>query len=186
MAFRTRNHVPALTGLLTAASLALVFGAALGAIPDRFLPAASDSLLAAIPHVNAVISVVAFVVIAYGWQRIRAGDVTRHRYAMVTGFVLFAAFLALYLYRVAIEGPHPFPGPEAVYTYLYLPTLAIHVLLAIATIPLLFYVLLIGVTHDVAEIPNTRHRQIGRIAAPLWLVSFALGTVVYALLYVVY
>jgi putative membrane protein len=40
MQHRVREHVPATTGLLTAVSLALVFGAALGAIPGTALPPA--------------------------------------------------------------------------------------------------------------------------------------------------
>jgi putative membrane protein len=188
MHFRARDHVTELTGLLSVVSLALVFGAATGAIPSNTIPRAPDRFVAAIPHVNAVISVVAVAVIAFGWQQIRAGNVDRHRVAMVAGFVLFALFLALYLYKVALEGPKPFPdhAPAAVYTYVYLPTLVVHVALAVICIPLLFYVLLVGVTHDVSEIPRTRHRGVGRVAAPLWLVSFALGTVVYLMLYVVY
>jgi putative membrane protein len=105
---------------------------------------------------------------------------------MILAAGLFASFLGLYLYRVAILGPTPFPGPEFVYLWLYLPILAIHIALAILCIPLVYYVLLIGLTHPVAAIQRTRHATVGRIAATLWLVSFTLGTVVYLLLYVIY
>jgi putative membrane protein len=181
-----RDHVPALTGLLTVVSLALVFGAAGGIIPAAVLPTAPDSFFDAVPHVNAAISTVAIAVILHGWWRIRRGEVDRHARSMVAGFGLFGLFLALYLYKVAVKGTQGFDGPAAVETFLYLPTLAIHMLLAVVCIPLLFYVLLVGLTHSTDEIPRTRHRRIGRIAAPLWLISFALGNVVYLLLYVVY
>ena len=185
MAVRYRDHVPLLTALLTVVSLALVFGAVLGAVPESVLPHAPGAV-AVIPHLNAVISLVAILTIVVGWRAIRRGDVRRHRAAMLAAAVLFAAFLVLYLYKVVLEGPAPFPGPEVLYQYVYLPLLAIHILLAVVCIPLLYYVLLVGLTHPVAEIPRTRHPQVGRVAAALWLTSFALGVVVYLLLYVVY
>jgi len=185
MAVRTRDHVPVLAAVLSLVSLALVFGAVLGAVPASLLPHA-PAAVAAIPHLNAVVSLVAIGTIAYGWRQIRAGNVRNHRAAMITAAVLFAAFLLLYLYKVVVEGTAPFPGPDAVYRFVYLPLLAIHMTLAVVCVPLLYYVLLIGLTHPVAEIPRTRHPRVGRVAASLWLTSFALGVVVYLLLYVVY
>ena len=185
MAVRTRDHVPLLAAVLSVASLALVFGAVLGAVPRSLLPH-SPGVAAAIPHLNAGISLVAIVAIVVGWRSIRRGDVRRHRAAMLAAAALFAAFLLLYLYKVVVEGTAPFPGPESVYTFLYLPLLAIHVTLAVVCVPLLYYVLLLGLTHPVAEIAATRHPRVGRIAASLWITSFVLGVAVYLLLYVVY
>ncbi len=105
---------------------------------------------------------------------------------MLTAAGLFATFLALYLYRLTIVGTTPFGGPDAVYRFVYLPVLAVHITLAIVCIPLVYYVLLIGLTHPVSAIPATRHRRVGRVAATLWLVSFSLGIVVYLLLFVVF
>lgn len=181
-----RDHVPAATAALTVVSLALVFGAVLGAIPSAFLPRAPDAVLGAIPHVNAAISVVAIATIAQGWRWIRAYQVRRHRAAMLLAAGLFGTFLLLYLYRLTLVGTTAFPGPPSLYQWLYLPVLAIHVTLAIVCIPLVYYVLLIGLTHPVSAIPHTRHPRVGRVAASLWLVSFTLGTVVYLLLYVAY
>jgi putative membrane protein len=181
----SRDRVPALTGVLTVVSLALVFGAVLRVVPVGALPR-SAALVAAVPHVNAGVSLLAIGTISAGWYWIRSGDVRKHRAAMAASFLLFVAFLALYLYRVSLEGPTSFPGPPAVETYVYYPTLAVHVLLAIVCVPLLYYVLLLAATHPVRELPRTDHARVGRIAASLWLISFALGVVVYALLYVVY
>ena len=185
MELRARNHVPALAGLLSAVSLALVFGAVLGAF-EGTLPRAPAAVVEAIPHLNATISLLAIGTIASGWRAIRRGNTARHRALMIASLALFVGFLTLYLYRVSLEGPAPFPGPEAVYQFGYLPILAIHITLAIVCVPLLYYVLLLALTRPVAELPRTNHRRVGRIAASLWLVSFALGIVVYALLYVIY
>ena len=183
---RARDHVPALTAILTVVALTLVFGAALQAIPIDLLPQAGDAFLDAIPTVNAILSALAIVTIVAGWRYIRLEEVEKHRAAMVASFGLFAAFLVLYLYRVALLGPAEFPGPGTVETFVYLPLLGVHILLAVLCVPLLFYVMLLAVTRPVSEIYDTRHRIAGRVAASLWLVSFALGIVVYLLLYVVY
>jgi len=181
-----RDRVPAATTVLATVSLALVFAAAGQRIPTALLPDAPSAALDAIPHVNAAISLAAVVVIALGWRAARRGRIDRHRRLMVTAAGLFAAFLVLYLYRVALLGPHEFPGPDAVYRFLYLPLLAIHVLLAVVCVPLLYYVGLLAATRSIPELRDSPHPRVGRVAAALWLVSFSLGVVVYLLLYVVY
>jgi putative membrane protein len=183
---RLRPHVPALTAVFSAAALALVFAAALGAVPSALLPRASTATLDAIPHVNAVLSALALLTIPAGVLAVRRGQVRRHRALMLASTVIFAAFLALYLYKVSIAGPAPFPGPDPVYTTVYLPLLAVHVLLAVVTVPLVIYVLLLAGTSPVSMLSDTRHPTVGRAAAGLWFVSFLLGEVVYAMLYVVY
>jgi putative membrane protein len=186
MDLRVKHRVPEVAGILTVVSLALVFGAALGAIPKSLLPRAPSWVFNTIPLVNAIISGLAILTIGSGWYWIRDGEIKRHRTAMIGGVVLFATFLVLYLYKVALRGPTPFTGPEVIRQFVYLPLLAIHILLAVICVPLLYYVLLLAVTRPIHEIPQTRHPRIGRIAAPLWLISFSLGIIVYVLLYVLY
>jgi len=181
-----RDRVRAATAVLGTVSLALVFAAAGQRIPTALLPSAPDAFLDLIPHLNAGISLLAIAAIALGWRAIRRGDVDRHRKLMVSAAGLFGAFLALYCYRVALLGPHGFPGPDAIYLYLYLPLLAIHILLAMVCVPLLYYVGLLAATRSIPEIRASPHARIGRVAATLWLVSFGLGVVVYLLLYVVF
>ncbi|SEV80881.1 DUF420 domain-containing protein [Natrinema salifodinae] len=187
MEYVPRERVRLLTGVLSVVSLAVVFAAAGGRIPSSSVPTAPEWLLDAIPHVNVVLSAAAIGTITLGWRAIRRGAIARHRAAMLTSFGLFASFLALYLYRlVATGGPQPFPGPEAVYQFVYLPLLAVHILLAIICIPLVYYALLVAFAHPVGDLARTNHARVGRVAATLWLVSFTLGIVVYALLHVAY
>lgn len=178
-----RRRVPLVTGVLSAVSLALVIGAVGGLIPARVLPRAPDWVLAAIPHLNAAISATAILVILVGLRWIRAGRVGRHRRAMLTALALFGTFLVLYLYRIVLHGTTSFGGPDPIYRYVYLPVLGIHMLLAIVCIPLLYYVGLLAATRPIAAIRESPHPRIGRIAVSLWLTSFALGIVVYVLLY---
>ena len=182
-----RERVRPLTAILSLVSIAIVFAAAGGRIPSSTVPAAPEWVFDLIPHLNVAISALAIGTIAIGWRAIRRGDVDRHRTAMLSSFGLFAAFLTLYLYRlVATGGPQPFPGPDPVYQFVYLPVLAIHVLLAVVCIPLLYYALLLAAAHPIDELRRTRHARIGRIAASLWVISFTLGIVVYVLLHVTY
>jgi putative membrane protein len=186
MRLQVRDHVPAVTAILTVVSLALVFGAALQVFPTAAIPRLSERGFDLIPHVNAVVSTAAIGTILAGVREIRRGNVDRHRALMLASLALFAVFLVLYLYKVTVQGPADFPGPATVYQFVYLPVLAVHILLAIACIPLLYYVALLGLTRSVPEIYESSHRRFGRAAASLWLVSFVLGNVVYAMIYVVY
>ena len=182
MATRLRENVPAVAALLSLVSLGLVLGTAGGLVPGSRLPR-FDPLLDAIPHLNALLSALAIVVILAAVRAIRRGNVAWHRRGMLSGLALFGTFLVLYLYRVAVHGPTHFDGPAWLATYVYLPILAVHVALAIVCVPLLYYVALLAISRPVAEIPTTRHRRVGRVTVVFWLVSFALGIVVYGLLY---
>ena len=179
-----RSHVPALTVILTVVSLALIFGVVGGMVPD-LLPHAPDAVLDGLPHLNAVLSVLALGAIGLGMLAIRRGDVSAHRRRMAAAFVLFVVFLCSYLYRIAIEGSTTFQGPAVIEPVYYL-LLAIHVGLAILCLPLLYYVLLLAYSYETSELAVTNHPRVGRIAAPLWAISFTLGIVVYLALYVVF
>jgi putative membrane protein len=181
-----RRHVGSLAAVLAVVSIGIVVAAVRGVVPSSALPHAPQWFLDAIPTLNAVISATAIGTILYGVRRIRAGDVDSHRKAMLATTGLFAAFLGLYLYRIVVEGTTEFPTDGPVYTFVYLPILGIHMALAMLSIPLVYYVLLLAGTRPVSEIPRTRHAKVGRVAASLWLVSFALGIVVYLMLYVIF
>ena len=181
-----RENVSVLTAVSSVVALALVFGAVGGVIPSSLLPRASDAVLAAIPHFNAAVSATAIATILLGWREISRGNVERHRNFMVTSFALFAAFLGAYLYRLIHVGTTEFPGPELVYSYVYLPFLAIHILLAIVCVPFVFHALFLAATRPYADLYQTRHSQVGFVGAVLWLISFTMGIGVYLLLYHIY
>lgn len=180
-----REHVGVVVALLSTLSLLAIFAAVLGYMPDRLLPR-YDPLLTAVPHLNALISLCAIGTISAGVVAVRRGQIARHRAAMLTSTALFACFLGLYLYRVSIEGPTQFAGPDAVRQFLYLPMLGVHILLAIVCVPFVFAALVIALTHPRSELRGTRHPTVGRVAAALWVISFSLGICVYLLLHVVY
>lgn len=185
MTLSVRDRVRELTVILSVVSLALVFAAVRQLIPEAILPRI-DPLVAVIPHVNAVISVTAILTIVAGVRAIRRRDIETHRRRMLASTGLFALFLLLYLYRVALEGPTEFPGPDSVYLYVYLPILAIHILLAMIAIPVVYYALLLALTRPISELPETSHARVGRAGATLWLISFTLGITVWLMLHVLF
>lgn len=178
-----RNHTPAVTALLSSLSIGIVFAAAGGAVPTETVPRAPAAVLAAIPHINAAISLSAILTITLGVRAIRAGDIARHRSLMSASFGLFVLFLSAYLYRVSLLGPTEFTGPAFIETYVYYPILAVHIVLAVLCIPLLYHTLLLAATYSPHELSETIHPRLGRLAAPLWLLSFLLGFIVYLLVY---
>ena len=179
-----RDHTLGTATILSAVSLTLVFSAALRVVPAEALPRAPTAVVDAIPHLNAAISAIAFVTVIAGVREIRRGNVERHQKLMGSAFGLFVAFLVGYLYRVALVGPSEFPASGTLET-VYYAILGIHITLAVVSVPLLFYTLLLAWSHPVSRIPETNHRKVGKVAAPLWAISFALGVVVYLLIYVV-
>jgi len=179
-----RDHTLSTAAVLSTVAVALVFAAALRVVPAEALPRAPSVIIDAIPHVNAAVSAVAFVLIIVGVRAIRDGNIDRHRKLMGSAFGLFVVFLVGYLYRVALIGPTEFPGTGLIET-VYFAILGIHITLAVLSVPLLFYTLLLAWSHPVSEIPATNHRKVGKVAAPLWAISFALGVVVYLMVYVV-
>jgi putative membrane protein len=102
---------------------------------------------------------------------------------MPSALGLISLFLLMYVTRIYLGGIKEFPGPENLYYYGYLPILIVHLTLSILCIQPVLYVALIGLTHRIEDIPRTRHRRVGRMAVPMWILSLALGLVVYVLLY---
>jgi len=180
---QARHHVPHLTGALTAVSFAIVIVVIAGAVPSTLFPRAPPAVMGAIPHAIAGVSALAIGTVLAGLRAIRAGRVERHRTLMVVSFALFGLFLTVDFYRLAVVGPTAFAGPAVVETYLYLPLLVAHSVLALLTFPAVYYALLVGVTTPVAALPATSHARVGRAAAALWLLTFGSGLVIYAMLH---
>jgi len=181
-----RRHSLGVAAAVSAVALGLVFAVVGGVVPGTLLPRAPPTVVDAIPTLNAIVSLAAIATVVGGVRAARASDYDSHRRLMLATTGLFAAFLAMYLYRIALVGTTEFGGPAAVERFVYLPLLAVHVLLAIVCVPLVVYVLTLAATRPPSDLFDTAHARIGRVAASLWLVSFSLGVVVYVLLYRIY
>ncbi len=150
-----------------------------GAVQSDFV----NQLLAFLPHAIAFVNALALVLLASGWWFIRNGFIKLHRIVMPSALGLIFLFLVMYLTRIYLGGVKEFPGPQSVYLYVYLPILIVHLTLSIICIQPVLYVASIGLTHRIEHIPRTKHKIIGRIAVPMWILSLILGLLVYILLY---
>jgi len=181
-----REQVPQLTGLLTTGSYLIVLVVIMGVVPSTLFPQAPATILSVVPHILAVISILTIGTILAGVHAIRGGHIARHRLLMIGAFGLFGLFLTLDLYRLTVVGPTSFTGPTAIETYVYLPLLAVHVLCALVTFPAVYYALLVGISTPVEQLPSTNHSRVGKIAGALWVVTFAQGLVIYAMLHLLW
>lgn len=168
---------------LSALVVGLIALAGQDALPDVLVPPAPPAVVEAIPHVNAALVLLGLASLLLGYRAIKRGDVQRHERFMATSSTVFFLFLALYLVRLSNHGLTPFPGNQAAHDLVYQPFLLLHMALAVISVPLVLYALTIALTRDAAGIRRSMHPRVGRIAAPLWGVSYFFGFLVYLLLH---
>ncbi|WP_254862489.1 DUF420 domain-containing protein [Halovivax gelatinilyticus] len=178
---RTRPRT--VTIALTLVGYALVVGTFTFELP--IYPDLTQTQVNWLTHAIAAINAATTVLLVAGWYLIRRGRVDAHRRAMIGAFSLILGFLVVYLVRVGGGGEKYFVGPDSVY-YAYLAMLGIHVLLSIVAVPVVLYALVLGLSHTPAELRETVHARVGRVAAASWIVSLVLGVVTYLLLNHVY
>ncbi|THE64652.1 DUF420 domain-containing protein [Salinadaptatus halalkaliphilus] len=180
---RLREQPVGITIGLTIVGYTLVLGTFLLDVP--IYPDLTLAQIDLLTHVIAVINAAATVCLVAGWYWIRTDQVDKHRAAMLGAFALIVLFLVVYLIRVGGGGEKVFVGPDLVRTA-YLIMLAIHILLSIVAVPVVLYALILGLSHTPAELRQTAHARVGRIAAGTWILSLVLGVVTYAMLNHIY
>ncbi|MDY6764464.1 MAG: DUF420 domain-containing protein [Halobacteria archaeon] len=171
------------TILLSVVGYALVIGSFAGYIP---FPSISKAWVDLLSHVIAVINTLALLSLLSGYYFIKKRRIKWHKRAMVTSFTLILIFLVVYLIKVGGGGTKLFQGPEFVKTYVYLPMLAVHLVLSVVSVPVVLYAVVLGLTHTPAELPRTSHPKVGKIAVYAWVVSLTLGLLTYFMLNIVY
>ncbi len=179
---RVRGHVRMNLGSYTLAgtlfAYAAVIGTFLGLFPYPPITLETSTLLS---HLVATANAATVVCLVVGWWAIRQARVSLHRRSMLAATATIVLFLVLYLVRVGGGGTKHFVGPEPIAT-IYVVMLGVHVFLSIVAVPLVIYVLLLGLTRSPAALRQTNHARIGRVAAATWIVSLVLGFVTYLLL----
>ncbi|PSP71795.1 DUF420 domain-containing protein [Halobacteriales archaeon QH_9_66_26] len=187
-----KDHPLAVTGILSIVGYVLVLGSFAGVV-DLFPPIGEETVLL-FSDVIAVVNSLALVALLVGYGLIRRGDVRRHRAAMLTAFSLIMVFLVLYLWKVGggfekaiVIRESQFLGTYAgIIEPIYLAMLAIHILLSAVAVPVVIYPVVLGLTHTPAELAETAHARVGRVAVASWSLSLFLGVVTYFLLNHVY
>lgn len=187
-----KRHPQVLTAVLSAAGYALVIGAFAGLVP--LFPTLSEGAVVLFSDLIAVVNTLALTALLVGWWFIRRDDVRRHRVAMLAAFALICLFLVLYLWKVGggfekhiVIREGQFLGQYAgVVEPVYLAMLTVHILLSVVAVPVVLYAIVLGLTHTPAELRDTAHARVGRVAVVAWSVSLFLGVVTYLLLNHVY
>ncbi|MFC5970388.1 DUF420 domain-containing protein [Halomarina salina] len=187
-----KEHPRAVTAALSVVGYALVLGAFAGVIP--LFPDLSRDTVVLFSDLIAVVNTLAFTTLLVGWRFIRRGDVRKHRAAMLTAFGLICLFLVLYLWKVGggfeksfvVQDGQFLSQYAGIVEPLYLAMLAIHILLSVLAVPVVLYAIVLGLTHTPAELRDTAHARVGRIAVVSWSLSLFLGVVTYVMLNHVY
>jgi len=179
----SKEHNVAATVLLSAVGYAVVIATFAGALPYPEVSLDAVNLMA---HAIAVVNTATLLSILAGWRWIRRGEVRKHRKAMLTAFSLIILFLLIYLFKIGGGGTKEFVGPTLVRNYVYLPMLAVHLVLSIVSVPVVIYAVVLGLTHTPEELRETPHARVGRIAAGAWSLSLFFGVIAYILLNHVY
>ncbi|WP_049971196.1 DUF420 domain-containing protein [Haladaptatus cibarius] len=181
---RARESPVKVTAVLSAIGYVLVLGTFAGVIP--IYPELDIGTVNLLSDAIAVVNSVATISLVLGWYWIRNGEVKKHRAAMLTAFGLIIVFLVLYLTKVGGAGGEKHILVDGFPYYAYLIMLAVHIILSIVSVPVVLFALVLGLTHTPAELKETAHAKIGRIAASAWIVSLVLGVVTYVMLNHIY
>jgi putative membrane protein len=126
-------------------------------------------------HTNALFNGVSVLFLALGYYFIKSGDRRRHRAMMISALASSALFLVSYVIYKFNAGFAQFGG-EGVIRYVYFTILFVHVLGAIAIVPLVPITAMRALRERFDA-----HRKIARITWPLWMYVGISGVVVYVM-----
>ncbi|QCC52763.1 DUF420 domain-containing protein [Halapricum salinum] len=164
----------AVAAVITVVGYALVMNAFEQFVP--IFPTIPESTVRMLSSVIVVINAATLTTLLAGVYFIKQRQIDRHRTAMVTAVVLEFGFLVLYLWKVGGGGELYIQATGAFKTA-YLVILAIHLVCSALAVPVVVYAVLLGLTHTPAELAETAHARVGRIAVAVWSISLALGIV---------
>jgi putative membrane protein len=112
-----------------------------------------------------------------GYRAIKRRNIALHRQVMQGAFATSTIFLVCYLTRVVLTGTHRYPG-SGFAKVLYFVVLGTHMVLAVATVPLVLRSLFLARGERFVE-----HRKIARFTFPIWMYVSVTGVLVYLMLY---
>jgi putative membrane protein len=137
---------------------------------------ASSAQYAFLPGMNAVFNGLAAVALLIGFTFIRSRRIAAHRASMITAFAFSTLFLVGYILHHALHGDVRYPL-HAAHRAFYLWLLASHIILAVATLPLVLVTFFFSLS---GRFPQ--HRKVARWTFPLWLYVSITGVITYAML----
>ncbi len=128
-----------------------------------------------LPHVIAAFNSLSVVLLGAGYHFIRRDRWLHHRACMIAALAVSAAFLVFYLIYKANSGFAKFGG-EGLVRPVYFSILILHILGAIAIVPLVPLTVWRALKGRLAH-----HRRIARWTWPLWVYVGVSGVVVYVM-----
>ena len=131
--------------------------------------------ISVLPHVLAGINSLTVIMLLMGYGFIRNGDIMHHRACMIISVCLAILFLIVYVYYHLNSGLARFGG-VGVIRPVYFTILILHVLGAVALVPMVPIVLLRALRERFDA-----HKRLARWTWPLWLYVSASGVVVYVM-----
>jgi len=126
-------------------------------------------------HTNALLNGVSVVFLSLGYYFIKSGDQRKHRAMMICALAASALFLVSYVIYKLNAGFAQFGG-EGTIRYVYFTILFVHVLGAIAIVPLVPITAMRALRERFDA-----HKKIARITWPLWMYVGISGVVVYVM-----
>ncbi|MFB6192181.1 MAG: DUF420 domain-containing protein [Haloarculaceae archaeon] len=178
-----KEYPRAVVAVLTLVGYGLVVGTLYVGLP--IYPEIDLATVNLLSDAIAVVNSVTVGCLLAGWYFVRTDQIRKHRTAMIAAFLLILLFLVMYLLKTGGGGRKEFVGPSGA-ALAYFAMLGVHILLSVLSVPLVLYNVTVGLTHTRAEIRETAHARVGRIAVVVWSVSLTLGVAAYVLLNHVY
>ena len=168
----------ALIAIVSAAAIGLVLFLVYG---PRLAGGGRD--VGGLATLNAGLNATAALLLVAAYLAVRGGKLRLHRALTLSTFATSALFLVSYLtYHTLKAGPRPYTGQL---TWLYLPLLLSHIVLAATIVPLSLITLYrgwVGFQNRADRQLATRHRRIARVTLPIWLYVSVTGVLVYLML----
>lgn len=131
--------------------------------------------ISVIPHINAVLNTLTVVLLWVARSQVKAGNTDTHKKIMIATLAVSALFLALYVTYHFGGGFAKFGG-EGFIRWIYFPILIVHVIGAIAIVPLVP----MAVIHAIKD-RREQHKAVVKWAWPIWFFVAVSGVVVYAM-----
>ena len=139
----------------------------------------ADSILQILPHVNASLNGLAFILLLLGYTFIRQGKESLHKKTMLSCFAVSVVFNICYLTYHYGYGHTTFDReayPTAAIFYYVM--LASHIILAV-TVPFLAMItIFLGLTNR-----RQLHKKFARWTFPIWLYVSLTGVLIYFMIY---
>ncbi|HEX8796049.1 MAG TPA: DUF420 domain-containing protein [Polyangiaceae bacterium] len=132
----------------------------------------------ALAFLDAVLTSASLVSMLRGYAAIRRRETKRHRRCMLMALACAAAFTVSFVARYVMFGRTPFELGGAVRVF-YLVVWFSHEPIAVVSVPLVIAAGVLGLRGSFEA-----HREVARMALPVWVYASATGVLIYLLVYV--